>query len=438
MPQRPHVVILGGGFGGLVTARGLAKAQARVTLIDRRNHHLFQPLLYQVATGGLSPANIAAPLRALVKNQPNTRVLLREVSGLDLDARRVLFSGTGEAGDPNEEGLDYDYLVVATGAGQSYFGNPEWAPIAPGLKSINDATDIRRRVLLAFELAEQEPDAERRRELLTFVVVGAGATGVELAGALAEVSTKTLAGEFRNADPAQARVLLVEGADRVLPPFSRRLSASALAGLKKLGVEVRVNTLVSSIDGRTVELSPAGGEGETEIVRANTVLWAAGVQASPLGEQLTEQSRAEADRQGRVVVEADCSLLGRPEVFAIGDLANFRHGIEAPLPGVAPVAMQQGRYVAKLLRRRTANGGEVPAPKPFRYVDKGNMAVIGRRMAIVDIKGLEITGGLAWLMWLFVHLMYLAEFQNRVLVLVQWGWNYLTRNRSARLITGRF
>lgn len=421
-PRRPRIVIIGGGFGGLLTARGLAGAAVDVTLVDRRNHHLFQPLLYQVATGGLSPANIAAPLRALVKKQRNTRVLLREVTGLDLERRRVAMDG---------EHLAYDLLVVATGAGQSYFGHPEWSERAPGLKSLEDATTIRRRVLSAFELAEQEPDVEKRRELLTFVVVGAGPTGVELAGALAEVSKKTLAGEFRHADPTEAQVLLVEGGPRVLAAFSEKLAARATRSLEGLGVEVLTGTLVSEIGEREVELR--SGE-QRRRLRAGTVLWAAGVQASPLGEMLGEQSRTGTDDQGHVVVEADCSLLGRPEVFAIGDLASFRHGLQRPLPGLAPVAMQQGKYVARLIRRRLVDPSY--QPPPFRYVDKGNMAVIGRRMAVADINGLEFSGGFAWLLWLFVHLMYLAEFQNRVLVLIQWGWNYLTRNRSARLITG--
>ncbi|MCG8454942.1 MAG: NAD(P)/FAD-dependent oxidoreductase, partial [Holophagales bacterium] len=442
--RRPHVVIVGGGFGGLLTARGLRRAPVRVTLVDRRNHHLFQPLLYQVATGGLSPANIAAPLRALVHRQANTRVLLAEVRGLELEARRVLLaSAPGEGDAPiNHDGthgadqevmeLGFDYLVVAAGAGHSYFGHPEWQDRAPGLKSLEDATLIRRRVLLAFERAERESDPERISQLLTFVVVGAGPTGVELAGALAEMAHNTLVGQFRKIDTHRARVLLVEGAERVLPPFSERLAKSAHRSLRDLGVEVRTRTLVRSIDEHTVTLASTG-EGEEERISAATVLWAAGVRASPLAESLAEQSGAEMDRIGRVVVEADCSLHGRPEVFAIGDLANYRHGLEQPLPGLAPIAMQQGRYVARRLARRTR--GKPEGDAPFHYVDKGNMAVIGRRRAVADIRGFEITGGLAWLMWLFVHLMYLAEFQNRILVLVQWGWNYVTRNRSARLIT---
>ena len=424
MSDRPHVVIVGGGFGGLCTARALGRADADITLIDRRNHHLFQPLLYQVATGGLSPANIAAPLRALVKKQSNTRVLLAEVTGIDAESKTL------QLGD---ESLAYDYLVVATGAGQSYFGNDHWQRFAPGLKTLDDATRIRRGVLLAYEAAEQETDPEVIRRLLTFVVVGAGPTGVELVGALAELSRTTLKGELRQVDPTQARVLLIEGADRVLPPFPTKLSARARAGLEKLGVEVRCNTLVSAIDDQTLELRPSGGDGETETLEAANILWAAGVQASPLGNILAEQSDAELDRAGRITVEADCSLAGRSEVFVIGDLANYAHGLERPLPGLAPVAMQQGKYVAWLLKR-VAGRRERPTT-PFKYVDKGNMAVIGRRMAVVDIHGFGFAGGIAWLLWLFVHLMYLAEFQNRVLVLVQWGWNYVTRNRSARLIT---
>ena len=426
MTDDHHLVIVGGGFGGLCAARALKRRPFSVTLIDRRNHHLFQPLLYQVATGGLSPANVATPLRALVKRQPRTHVRLGEVVGFDLDARRVLLSD-GELG--------YDSLIVAAGAGQSYFGHPEWEALAPGLKSLEDATRIRRRVLLAFERAELEAsrhtvDPERVRALLTFIVVGAGPTGVELAGALAEISRRTLEGEFRHIDPARARVLLIEGADRVLPPFPESLSRSAARALEQLGATVRTDCLVKRVAPGEVELHQKGGE--PELVACHTVLWAAGVEASPLGKALAESSGAELDRSGRVIVEADCSLAGREEVFVIGDLASYRHGTQRPLPGLAAVAMQQGRYVARVLDRRLRGK---PAPAPFRYLDKGNMATIGRKKAVADIAGLRFSGLFAWLTWLFVHLMYLAEFQNRVLVLVQWGWNYVTRNRSARLIT---
>lgn len=422
--QHPRVVVIGGGFGGLLTARSLAKAPVRITLLDRRNHHLFQPLLYQVATGSLSPANIAAPLRTLVRKQKHTRVLLEEVTGFDLDARAVLLG---------QKRLAYDYLVVAAGAGQSYFGNDQWAERAPGLKSLEDATRIRRRVLLAYEEAEKETDPERIRELVTFVVVGAGPTGVELAGALAEVAHSTLKGEFRHIDTGSARVILVEGADRVLPPFPEGLSARARKSLEDLGVEVRTGMMVKNIDSRGLDLAATDDDDQTERIRATNVLWAAGVQASPLGAMIAEQSEAEVDRAGRVEVEHDCSVRGRPEVFVIGDLASFCHQREEPLPGLAPVAMQQGRYVGRVIADRIR--GVDRRPEPFSYVDKGNMAVIGRRRAVADINGLEVSGVLAWLMWLFVHLLYLAAFENRVLVMVQWGWNYFTRNRSARLIT---
>ncbi len=416
-----RVVIVGGGFGGLCAARDLRQRSFKVTLVDRRNHHLFQPLLYQVATGGLSPANIAAPLRSLVKRRPGTHVRLGEVVGFDLDARRV---------NLQDGQLEYDSLIVAAGAGQSYFGHPEWAELAPGLKTLEDATRIRRRVLLAFEHAELEDSPERRRALLTFGVVGAGPTGVELAGALAEISRRTLKGEFRRIDPARARVLLIEGANRVLPVFPETLSQSAERSLEQLGVTVLTSCLVEHIAPGEIELRRSGDERER--IACCNVLWAAGVEASPLGKALAGGSDVELDRAGRVPVAPDCSLPGRDNVFVIGDLASYGHGADRPLPGLAAVAMQQGRYVARVLRRRLQ---DKPAPPPFRYLDKGNMATIGRRKAVADIAGLRFSGLFAWLTWLFVHLMYLAEFQNRVLVLVQWGWNYFTRNRSARLIT---
>ncbi len=416
-----HVVIVGGGFGGLCAARAFRAPTTRVTVVDRRNHHLFQPLLYQVATGGLSPANIATPLRSLLKGRAATRVRLGEVTGVDLEHRRVLLVD-GE--------LEYDSLIVAAGAGQSYFGHPEWAELAPGLKSLDDATRIRRNVLLAFERAELESDPERTRSLLTFAVVGAGPTGVELAGALAEISRRTLAGEFRHIDPAAATILLIEGAERVLPSFPEVLSRKAARDLEQLGVTVRTGWIVEHMEPTSIVIR--GSDGERQTVACDNVLWAAGVEASPLGKALTEGSSAELDRIGRVVVEPDCSLAGRPEVFVVGDLANYGHGLERPLPGLAAVAMQQGRYVARLIEGRLQNK---ISPPGFKYLDKGNMATIGRKKAVAEISGLRFSGLLAWLTWLFVHLMYLAEFQNRVLVLVQWGWNYVTRNRSARLIT---
>lgn len=415
-----RIVIIGGGFGGLCAARGLGRAGAEVTLVDRRNHHLFQPLLYQVATGGLSPANIAAPIRALVKRQANTRVLLDEVTKIDCAARRVDLA----VGEP----LAYDSLIVAAGAGQSYFGNDEWQRFAPGLKSLEDATAIRGRVLMAFERAEREPNAENRQALLTFVVVGGGPTGVELAGALAEVSRSTLSGQFRQIDPASARVILLEGAERILLGFSAPLAARATRSLERLGVEVRVGCRVEHVSRDLVELSAAG---VGEQLDCGLVLWAAGVKASPLASDLLAGSSTKAGPGGRVPVEPDCSLPGCPEVFVIGDMASFAHQGEQPLPGLAPVAMQQGRYVARLLRRRL----DGRSSKPFRYLDKGNMATVGRKMAIAEIGNFKLSGPIAWLAWLFIHLMYLAEFENRLLVFVQWGWGYFSRNRSARLIT---
>lgn len=419
----PRVVIIGGGFGGLCAARALKRAPVEVVLIDRRNHHLFQPLLYQVATGGLSPANIAAPLRALVGDQANTRVLLAEVEDLDLASRTVVLAGDGT--------LDYDELIVATGASTHYFGNDAWAARAPGLKSLDDATNIRRRVLLSFERAERTEDPERRRSLLTFVVVGGGPTGVELAGAIAEVAKRTLANEFRSLDTRSARVILVEGRDRLLGAFTPPLSTAAEHGLAKLGVEVMTGAFVRAIDDDGVRV--AGKDGGETVFETRSVFWAAGVKPSPLGARIAEQSEAELDRGGRVKVMPDCSVSGHPEVSVIGDLANFAGPDGEPLPGLAPVAMQQGRYVARRLVRRL-RGRPVPA---FRYFDKGNMATIGRKMAVAEIGRFRTAGMTAWLAWLFIHLMYLAEFQNRVLVLIQWGWNYFTRNRSARLITGR-
>ncbi|MEE8524578.1 MAG: NAD(P)/FAD-dependent oxidoreductase, partial [Thermoanaerobaculia bacterium] len=379
MTGRHHVVIVGGGFGGLCAARALRKAPVQVTLIDRRNHHLFQPLLYQVATGGLSPANIAVPLRALLKSQANVAVQLAEVTGFDLREQR-LWLGQGVA--------LYDSLIVAAGSGQSYFGHPEWADLAPGLKSLKDATRIRGRVLLAFEKAELEKNLVRRRALTTFVVVGAGPTGVELAGALAEVARGTLRGEFRHIDPGAARVVLVEAGPRVLPAFSERQSQRATRSLEKLGVRVRTGCTVDRIRRGEIELVVGGGGDERERIATANVLWAAGVRASTLGRDLAEQIGAELDRGGRIVVEPDCTLPGCPNVFVIGDLASFGHRLERPLAGLAPVAMQQGRYVAKVIRRRF-RGRSTP---PFRYADKGSMATIGRREAVAEIGKLHLWG----------------------------------------------
>jgi NADH dehydrogenase len=420
MAARHRVVIVGGGFGGLQAALSLRHAPADVTLVDRRNFHLFQPLLYQVATGGLSPANIASPLRALLKRQKNTRVVLGEADNVDVANRRLILTD----GD-----VPYDTLILAAGSRDTYFGHDEWEQLAPGLKTIEDATEIRRRVLLAFEAAERETDATRVREWLTFIIVGGGPTGVELAGAVAEVAHHTLRNNFRAIDPRQAQIILLEGADRLLLAYPPVLSAKAERALQRLGVTVRLRTLVTDVkpDAITVKV-PAGAE----IIAARTVLWAAGVRASALGRALAEKAGAEVDRAGRVVVGPDCGVPGHPEIFVIGDLACFKDAAGQPLPGVAPVAMQQGRYMARLIQARLA--GRTLAP--FQYRDYGSMATIGRNAAVANFGWLRFDGYLAWLAWLFIHLMYLVEFENRLLVMVQWGWNYFTRNRAARLITG--
>jgi NADH dehydrogenase len=415
-----RVVIVGGGFAGLNAARALRRAPVQVTLIDRRNYHLFQPLLYQVATGGLSPANIAAPLRSIVERQKNCEVLLGKVCGFDLAKRVVEFDGVQ---------VPYDTLIVAAGARHSYFGHPEWERLAPGLKTIEDATEIRRRMLTAFELAEREGDASRRRILLTFVVVGAGPTGVEMAGTMAEIARHTLKREFRHIDPSDAQIILLEGGERVLPTYPPDLSAKAQASLERLGVTVRTRAMVKDVATDHVAIDWSGGR---ELLATRTVIWAAGVEASPLAKMLAAATGAALDRAGRIVVEPDLSLPGHPEIFVLGDMANYPHQTGQPLPGVAPVAIQQGRFVAHLIKARL-RGRPLPA---FRYRDRGNMATIGRSAAVADFGKLRFGGWIAWMMWLVVHLMNLVSFRNRLLVLVQWGWNYFTHDRSARLITG--
>ena len=414
-----RVVIVGGGFGGLHAARALRRAQVEVTVVDRRNFHLFQPLLYQVATGSLSPANIAAPIRNILKGQRNVRVLLGEAVGVDAASRRLLLSD-GE--------VPYDSLIVATGTHHHYFGHEEWERLAPGLKTIEDATRMRGRILLAFERAERETESERIRALLTFVLVGGGPTGVELAGALAEIARDTLAHEFDAIDPAHARILLVEGAERILPTYPPDLSAKALAALARLGVEVWTGARVTDIRSDGVTL--ARGEVQ-EWLPTGTVLWAAGVQGSPLGGALARATGVAADRSGRVAVGPDLAIPGHPEILVIGDLAHCRGETGQPLPGVAQVAMQQGAYAARRIQDRLAGR---PTP-PFRYRDYGSMATIGRHAAVAEIVGIRFAGYLAWLAWLFIHLMQLVQFQNRLLVFLQWAWGYFTYNRAARLIT---
>jgi NADH dehydrogenase len=414
------VVLVGAGFGGLYAAQALKRAPVDLTVIDRRNFHLFQPLLYQVATGGLSPGEIASPVRHVLSRQRNARVWMAEVRDIDVDRRRVCLDD-GEA--------PYDTLVLATGSHHHYFGHDDWAPLAPGLKTIEDATQIRGRILLAFECAEREPAAAERRAWLTFVIVGAGPTGVELAGALGEIANDTLRHDFRRINPAEAAILLVEGADRVLPSFPPDLSATAERALSDLGVRARTHSTVTGLDSAGVTVRTGDS---VERIPAKTVLWAAGVQASGLGKIVSERTGAPLDRAGRVVVEPDLTVRGHPEIFVIGDLANFSHQTGQPLPGVAPVAMAQGRYVARAIQARLR--GEMPPP--FHYFDKGTLATIGRNKAVAAFGRLHISGPIAWFVWLFVHLMYLVEFDNRLLVLIEWIYDYITRNRGARLITG--
>ena len=409
--KRPRVVILGGGFGGLEAAKALRRAPVDVTLIDRRNHHLFQPLLYQVATAALNPSNIAFPIRRILRHQENAEVVLGEAVAIATEGRRVVLA---------DGVVPYDFLIVATGATHAYFGHDAWEPFAPGLKTIEDATEIRRRVLLAFEAAEREDDPERRRAWLTFVIVGGGPTGVEMAGSLAEIARHVLARDFRRFDPRDAQVLLVEGQDRVLTTYPESLSAKAAASLESLGVRVRTSTLVTAIDAEGVTFGD-------ERIEARTVIWAAGVAASPLGRALG----VPLDRAGRVVVEPDLSIFGHPEVFVVGDLAALEHEGK-PVPGVAPAAMQGGRYAA----RRIIDAIHDRPTKPFRYVDKGSLATIGRAKAVADLGALKLSGFLAWAAWLLIHIFFLIGFRNRFFVLGEWAWIYFTYERGARLITG--
>lgn len=417
--QNHRVVIVGGGFGGLNTAQSLRRGAVDVTLIDRRNFHLFQPLLYQVATGGLSPSNIAVPIRSIVRHQKNCRVLMSEVVGFDLANRIVKLS---------DSEIPYDSLIVAAGAQTGYFGRQEWANLAPGLKTLEDAMDIRRRVLSIFEIAEQEEDPVRRSRLLTIVVVGGGPTGVELAGTLAEITRHTLRSDFRRCQPSDARIMLVDAGSRLLPAFAEDLSAEAERKLTAMNVDVRVNTGVIRLDDRTVELKTGD---ESVVVSTETILWAAGVEASPLGKALMQAAGSTVGKGGRVPVTPELHLPNFPEVFVIGDLALAFDQSGKPLPGVAPVAIQQGKYVAKTILARLSNNS-LPA---FQYHDLGSMATIGRSAAVAQLGNWKFRGRIAWLMWLFIHLMQIVRFENRVLVLIQWAWNYLTFNRSARLIT---
>ena len=462
---RHRVVVVGGGFAGMHVVRGLRRSDVDVTLVDRRNHHLFQPLLYQVATGALSPANIAAPLRGVFDGQENCRVLLGEVVDVDVDRRVVKLSGDQNptsAGGPEDQ-LPYDTLIVAAGSTHSYFGRDEWAPFAPGLKTIEDAIEIRRRVLIAFEEAEREPDPAKQKEWLTFVLVGGGPTGVELAGSIAEIARRTLKSEFRTIKPGDATIIIADGADRILNAYDEELSRYAARDLEDLGVTIQNDARVTGVSATHVELTPEKG-GESRDVPCRTVIWCAGVKASGLGKILADATGAEVDRAGRVEVGRTLALPGRPEIFVLGDLANFAHGDDDaadseggwgkesqtgdggkhlnsggakkadPLPGVAQVAMQQGKHCAKQIVRRLSGKPDLP----FKYRDLGTMAVIGRGSAVADLFGkFHATGAVAWLMWLAIHVMYIVGYRSRVLVLIQWLVHYVTFDGNARLITGQ-
>lgn len=416
-----QVVIVGGGFGGLYAAKALGcNNSVRVTLIDKRNFHLFQPLLYQVATGTVSPADISSPLRAILSGNKNTKVLMEEVTDVD-PQRQVVSLSSGE--------FAYDTLIIATGVSHHYFGNEQWRDTAPGLKTVEDALEMRRRIFMAFEAAEKESDPEKRRAWLTFVIVGGGPTGVELAGAIAELAFATLKHDFRNINTAEAKILLLEGLDRLLPPYPPELSAEAEAALTRLGVTVRTKTLVTHIEDSIVTTR----QGETiEQIPARTILWAAGVKASAMGQVLHERTGVDLDRVGRVMVGPDLSVPGHPNIFVIGDLAHFAHQEDKPLPGIAPVAMQEGEYVAKLIKQRLKSQEVLP----FRYVNTGSLAVIGQNAAVADLGFVKFSGPIAWLIWVFAHIYYLIEFDNKLIVMLQWAWSYFTRSRGARLITG--
>lgn len=422
MAQRHRVVILGGGFGGLNAAQKLRRADVDVTLIDRRNFHLFQPLLYQVATGSLSPGQIAAPLRSVLSRQQNAQVLLGEATEVDPEAKRVILSDGG--------GCDYDSLIVATGSQTSYYGNDAWRESAPSLKTVEEATAIRHKILYAFERAERAGTPEEAKAWLTFVIVGAGATGLELAGALGEIARQTLKHDFRHINPGSARIVLMEGGPRILTAYPEDLSAKAEKLVWRLGVDVEKNVMVTAVD--TDGVTYRRGD-SVEHLAARTVLWAGGVTTTSFGRKLAERTHAETDRSGRIKVKPDLTVPHYPDIFIVGDLAHLEESQGEPLPGVAQVAIQGGAYAAKVIRGRLAGKKEFA---PFHYFNKGDMAVIGRAAAVANIFGMHFSGLFAWLVWLFVHLMYIVQFQSRVLVFVQWGIEYLTFSRGARLITG--
>jgi len=420
MSSRHKIVIIGGGFGGLTAAQTLRGADVDVTLVDRRNFHLFQPLLYQVATGALSPANIAAPLRSVLKHQSNCRVLLGEVTGIDVAGKSVLV---------RDEQLPFDSLIVAAGAVNNYFGNAKWEQHAPGLKSVEEATEIRRRVLTAFEEAERSAAGGHRQRYLTFVVVGGGPTGVEMAGAISELARHTMRHDFRSLDPSTARIILVEGNNRVLPPFAEKSSSRAEEVLKRMGVEVWTSSKAKDIQADHVQVERGG---TVHRIETATVVWAAGVKASTLGKMLADATGSPIDRAGRPIVQPDLTIPGHPNIYVIGDMAAMTSNGK-PVPGVAQGAIQAGKFAAKAILKRAGGRTDVGS---FSFWDKGSMATIGRNSAVAEVGWLKLSGFVAWLAWLFVHIVYLINFSNRVMVLFQWFWNYLTRNRSARLITG--
>ncbi len=412
---RPHIVIIGGGFGGIYAARYLAKLPVDITVIDRENYHLFQPLLYQVATAALSAGDIASPIRSILRRFKNVRVVMGEVTDIDQNSKRVMLK---EGGD-----YHYDFLIVAAGATGTYFGHDEWAKYAPGLKSIEDALDIRRRILSAYETAERMAEGSQARDaFLTFVCIGGGPTGVEMAGAIREIASQTLKGDFRSIDPTHAKVILIQSGDRILPDYPKDLSDSALKQLKGMNIEVRLGKRVTDINEHGVQVGD-------DFIPAKTVVWGAGVQASPLAKTLG----AELDKGGRVLVNADCSVPNHPDVFVIGDLAHYEHGVKGQLPGIAPVAIQQGVYLAKRIKQLLEDPKAQPIP--FVYDDRGMLATIGRNSAVGIAKGVHVKGFIAWLMWLLIHIYFLIGFENRLLVIMTWAYSYLSYNRSARLIT---